>query len=307
MLADNANTYAYDKEGNLVSRVAKVGGATTTYSWSAEHQLLGITYPNATTAKFAYDPLGRRVAITEGTTTTRYAYDRQAIAAEYDGSNTLLATYIRPGADPTRALEMVRGGQRYFYLADAQQSTTALTALDGSVAATYAYDAFGTPTQTTGTVANPFTYTGQLHDAAAGLLLFPLRAYDPKLGRFLSEDPKPPVNPYPYVFNSPTNMTDPTGAAGSLEEAVLDHIAANEVRAAASFSATALVQTLAPYLAIIAAISNLYAANSGCKFGFSAAGLAVATAALVFSWLGVAALLLSFASSILTSGKNFAC
>lgn len=44
------------------------------------------------------------------------------------------------------------------------------------------------------------------------------RYYDPKIGRFLSEDPIPlqkrsvrEVNAYPYVANDPVNLTDPFG------------------------------------------------------------------------------------------------
>jgi RHS repeat-associated protein len=53
---------------------------------------------------------------------------------------------------------------------------------------TYTYNAFGTPIET-GTVANPFTFTGQPSDSNAGLVQFPLRTYDPSLGRFLSLNP----------------------------------------------------------------------------------------------------------------------
>src|SRR5207247_2060443 len=40
------------------------------------------------------------------------------------------------------------------------------------------------------------------------------RYYDPKIGRFLSEDPVrwlQGTNFYPYVRNGPTNLVDPTG------------------------------------------------------------------------------------------------
>jgi RHS repeat-associated protein len=115
---------------------------------------------------------------------------------------------------------MTRGGQRYIYLTDAQGSTTALTTISGAVANTYTYDAFGTSVQV-GNVANPFTYTGQFFDGAAGLFLFPVRAYDPALGRFLSEDPLPALNLYPYVSNNPTNAVDPTGAQDETEDTVI--------------------------------------------------------------------------------------
>lgn len=214
--ADAANTYTYDAEGDLVSKKAKSDGSTTTYTWTPEHQLVGISFPDGTTATYRYDPLGRLVEVDEGTSVTRYAFDQNNIAAEYDGTNTLTASYVQNPTTTNQPLEMTRGGARYFYLTDAQGSTTALTTPTGTVTASYTYGVFGAPTET-GTLSNPFTYTGQLYDAKAGLLLFPRRGYDPAEGRFLSEDPQPSINPYPYVSNDPTNATDPTGAQALAE------------------------------------------------------------------------------------------
>ncbi len=212
LLEDAAATYQYDGEGNLISRTVKATNATTTYTWTAEHQLVGIGYPDGTSTTFRYDPDGRRVAIDDGLSSTRFAFDGTAIAAEYDLANSLIATYVHEPKAPTYPFEMVRGGQRSFYVQDALGSTVALTDAAGAVVVRYAYGAFGTATQT-GAAANLFTFTGQLRHEKSGLLLFPLRAYDPALGRFLSEDPLPSTNAYPYVANNPVNAVDPTGAA----------------------------------------------------------------------------------------------
>ena len=37
------------------------------------------------------------------------------------------------------------------------------------------------------------------------------RWYDPRIGRFISEDPQPSVNPYVYVGNNPISLNDPSG------------------------------------------------------------------------------------------------
>jgi RHS repeat-associated protein len=228
--SDGTTTYTYDNEGNLLSSLAKASGAATNYTWTAEHQLIGITYPDGSTATFKYDPLGRRVEIAEGANVTRYTYDGPNIAAEYDGTNTITSTYTQDPTTTNSPLEMVRSGQRYFYLTDAQGSTIALTTLTGATAATYTYTAFGTPKET-GSVSNSITYTGQLYDAKAGLVLFPLRAYDPALGRFLSVDPDTEAQPYTYVDNNPVNQVDPSGAAALVE---YHHITARTARLAAT-------------------------------------------------------------------------
>jgi RHS repeat-associated protein len=63
-------------------------------------------------------------------------------------------------------------------------------------------------------------YTGREWDAEVGLHYYRARYYDPKVGRFLSEDPIPiperrvaELNAYPYVANNPVNRTDPEGQA----------------------------------------------------------------------------------------------
>jgi RHS repeat-associated protein len=235
LLSDPTADFTYDAEGNTLTRTVRATGAKTSYTWSTEHELTATTHPDGTTTTFRYDPFGRRVEINDRGQITRYAFDNDAIAATYNATNTLTATFTRDGTDPTRTLEMTRGGQRYFYLTDAQGSTTALTTITGAVANTYTYDAFGTAVQT-GTVDNPLTYTGQTLDPGSGLFLFRLRAYDPAIGRFLSEDPMLSLNPYPYVNNDPLNKIDPTGATATTEQAQLQRDTHKRINALCAYA-----------------------------------------------------------------------
>jgi YD repeat-containing protein len=161
LLTDGTATYQYDRERNLVSRRITATGATTQYTWTVEHELVGITHPDHSATVFRYDPLGRRVEVEHRASTRRYAYAGQAIAAECDGANTLVASYVHDPKSPSRTFEMARGGERYFYLTDALGSTRALTTSAGTTANSYTYSAFGAARQT-GTVANPFTFTAQV-------------------------------------------------------------------------------------------------------------------------------------------------
>ena len=61
-------------------------------------------------------------------------------------------------------------------------------------------------------------FTGQREDARNGLILFPARAYDPELGRFIQPDPTvqhpgdpQDLNRYTYARNNPLTNVDPTG------------------------------------------------------------------------------------------------
>jgi len=211
ILADATTTYTYDKEGNLVTRTDKASGAKTTYTWTAEHQLVGITYPDHTTSTFRYDPLDRRVEIADASAVKRYAFDRQAIAAEFDNTNALDATYILPGIESLCPLEMVRGGQRYFYLVDGLRSTTRLTDISGATAVSYRYEAFGTPLQD-GSLENPFQYLCIYFYGIPGLGFSSSGPYDSKTSQSLNDNPTDFPSPNPFQGPNPTR---PPGGGGS--------------------------------------------------------------------------------------------
>ena len=86
----------------------------------------------------------------------------------------------------------------------------------GAVANRYDYDAFGNLEATSyETVANPFGFTARERDAESGLMFYRARYYDPKIGRFISEDPigfeAADGNFYRYVSNAPIFLRDPLG------------------------------------------------------------------------------------------------
>jgi RHS repeat-associated protein len=244
---DAAATYAYDADGELTSRTPTGGGAASSYHWNALHQLTSISLPDGTTEAFGYDPLGRRVLTTHGSSSTAYVYDGSNLHLEYaNGAPASAPTAVyTDGLAANQVLEMARGGQQYYYLVDDEGSTTALTDQSGNVVQTYSYDPFGNMAAGSGgSVPNTVTYTGQQWDATSGLYYYGSRWYDPTIGRFLSEDPVANPNPYPYVHNDPTNATDPTGAQELEEEAVTLEVDATLTEEALSPEAQ-LVQQLA--------------------------------------------------------------
>jgi RHS repeat-associated protein len=98
------------------------------------------------------------------------------------------------------------------FVTDALGSTLALTNNSESTVASYAYDPFGSSTQT-GTSANSYQYTSRENDGD-GIYFYRARYYSPMLERFISEDParlRGGLNFYSYVMNSPLNGTDPSG------------------------------------------------------------------------------------------------
>ena len=101
-------------------------------------------------------------------------------------------------------------------LTDALGSVRSITDPAGAVVGTAAYDAFGATTSQTG-VTSTFGFTGELRDPAGIYLRGP--DLDPASRLFLSVDPVRPgaagvvgYNPYTYVGNNPTTLSDPSGA-----------------------------------------------------------------------------------------------
>ena len=58
---DDSFTYIYDLNGNLESKTDKTNSDITTYTYDAQNQLIGIDFPNLTSAAYFYDGLGRRI------------------------------------------------------------------------------------------------------------------------------------------------------------------------------------------------------------------------------------------------------
>ncbi len=212
LISTPAATFTYDGNGNTLTKVDSTG--TTQYAWDFENRLTSVVLPGtAGTVTFKYDPFGRRVQKSSATGTVNYLYDGSNSAEEVDSSGTLLARYAQ-GAGIDEALAEVRGGTSGFYEQDGLGSVTSLSGSASALADTYTYNSFGISTASTGTLLNPFQYTGRDYDTETGLRYYRARYYDPASGRFLSEDPLRfggQINFYSYVLNDPINFADPFG------------------------------------------------------------------------------------------------
>ena len=214
LLEDDDFTYTYDDNGNLETKRAKASGELTSYVHNAQNQLVGIRFSDGTAALYRYDGLGRRIERNVDGSITRYVYDGEDIALEFDGSNSLQARYSH-GDQTDQPLSQIRGGQRFFYQSDHQGSIRHITDSVGQIANSYDYDAYGQPLVRIETVSNPFTYTAREQDSESGLMYYRARYFDPRLGRFLQTDPAGfragDSNLYLFVKNNPANFVDPTG------------------------------------------------------------------------------------------------
>ncbi|MDH4188238.1 MAG: RHS repeat-associated core domain-containing protein, partial [Nitrospira sp.] len=200
-------TLTYDANGNLTN------DGVNTYQWDARNRLIGMS--GGTTASFRYDALGRRVSKTLSTQSsalsTGFLYDGNDIVAEI-GGGAIGANYLRSLNIDEPFIRQTGTGNE-FYHTDALGSSLALSNAVGGSATTYSYEPFG-KTTVAGASANAFQYTGREADGS-GLLYYRARYYQPRLQRFISEDPigfrGRQMNLYGYVRNAPTIYIDPYG------------------------------------------------------------------------------------------------
>jgi len=147
--------------------------------------------------------------------TTNYLYDGANSVAEVDSAATLLARYTQ-GAGIDEPLAEIRNGTVGFCDQDGLVSVTSLSNPTAALSNTYSYDAFGNVAASTGSLTNPFQYTGRDFDPETGLRYYRARYCSSQTGRFISEDPigfGGGIDFYAYVGNNPANFVDPTRLA----------------------------------------------------------------------------------------------
>jgi RHS repeat-associated protein len=169
--------------------------------------------------------------------TTYYVYDGEKPILEYNLAGHLVGWNLY-GKGIDEIIERVTYSSSnawvaYFPQQDHEGSVIAITDANGAILEYYRYDVFGAPsiyggppnwTQRSATAYNNrFLFTGREYAAtyqntyipAFGFYEYRARAYNPGLGRFMSEDPKlfdaGDYNLFRYCHNDPIDFTDPMG------------------------------------------------------------------------------------------------
>ncbi|MCK4764635.1 MAG: hypothetical protein KAW12_20720, partial [Candidatus Aminicenantes bacterium] len=209
---------SYDKNGNAAQKGAQH------FIYDYRNRLISSESPNAT-INYKYDPFGRRVEKTTGSSTTKYFYDFNQVIEERDSSNQVLKQYVYGnGVDEILRVDKYESGNPipYYYHTNAIGSITAITDSSGNLVERISYDTFGMPTITgtsgedvsTSTIGNEYLFQGRRYDRETNLYYYRARHYDPIMGRFLQNDPMgytDSMNLYQGFGMNPVNFVDPWG------------------------------------------------------------------------------------------------
>jgi RHS repeat-associated protein len=133
---NNQTTYTYDQLGNKTSQTDVTSGATTSYAYDLDNELLSTTGPTGAQTTATYDFLGRQATATD---VERYLTPGSTTQSATPGSYTTTTSYAPTTADPSGTWK------------------SSVTSPDG-VASEYGYDAVGENTQVTDGVSNVTTY-----------------------------------------------------------------------------------------------------------------------------------------------------
>ncbi len=201
-----AMSFAFDEEGQTTRKTDATG--MTQYEWDARGRMTRAALPDGESVSYSYDALGRRASRTLNGVTTRFLYDGADVVID-SGSDGSEVDYLN-GVGIDNKLRQTNGGAMYF-LQDHLGSTMAMTDAMGAVIERQQYEPFGA---SAGSGLTRYGYTGRELDSATGLMYYRARWYDPRQGRFITEDPigfQGGLNFYSYVRNDPIGASDPLG------------------------------------------------------------------------------------------------
>jgi len=198
--------YEYDSAGRLTVK----NDDYWEYEYDYSEKLIEVQKDNSTVAEFVYDAFGRRIKVTEGST-TYFVYDDQSPVLE---KNNKEYNYFYGNGQIVCKFEAFN--KHWYYYQDLLGSIRIVTDKDGNPVFQSNYEPFGIPNGASG--SSTFTYTGAPKDSSTGLYYLQTRYLNPLIGRFTQMDswtgeiksPKTMIR-YVYCANNPILNSDPSG------------------------------------------------------------------------------------------------
>ena len=234
----NDQEITYDNDGNPLTV-----GDDITLTWTQGRRLLRYTLYGDVDIEFTYNADGIRTSKTVEGIAHYYTLDGSRIMSEewttgagnnacqhlmiyvYDASGSPIGFRYRKSTEDECVFH------EYIYGKNIQGDILYIFGLNGTLYASYVYDAWGNLSITysnTGTnfsnapgvQYNPFTYRGYYYDSETGLYYLNGRYYNPEVGRFINaddidylgaDDGLLSYNLFAYCLNNPVNRTDEGG------------------------------------------------------------------------------------------------
>lgn len=223
-LQDADTCYSYDSSGNLISEKQKI------YTYDSLDRLISVQEGDHKEI-YTYDAFNRRLSKTSCLNnhpyeTVRYLWEGQNEIGLVNNANTLLELRVLGeglGAEIGSALLFELYGKKYIPLHDHRGCVVVLIDIEKKVpAATYRYSAFGE--EKLEGVFCPWRFSSKRIDSE--LVYFGRRYYHPKLGKWITQDPKgfeDGPNLYAYVHNTPLTALDLYGLSTSYPCSILNY------------------------------------------------------------------------------------
>ena len=238
----NGNITTYTADGSPAT-VTLPNGSKTVYTYwpDGSRRTAKTTGADGRSSSLVFH-YGTDGNLVNDTTTDTATGAGAAVTATYLMTTGREARTLLPGTAASGAVTdtpqtpLTTGGGTGYYLRDRHSSVTSLVDGSGAVTSAYAYSDYGMPVRADGQAvkvsapvggrANPYTYLGATPggpwtSAVTGLLVFPLRSYDPAQGRFTSADPIDAHNRYQAFTTNPVGNAD-LGGGISTPDIVLD-------------------------------------------------------------------------------------
>jgi RHS repeat-associated protein len=231
LTGDGTFTYAYDAEGNQVSKTRLSDNEQWTFTWDYRNRMTqavektsaGVTVTNDV---FAYDVEDRRIGKSTNGTQVWYGYSDVVAPTgsgeaqsnsyiDFNGSGSVTMRYFqRLGLDSM--LGRFDGTNTGWYLTDNIGSIRLIVNPSGTVLDQITYYAFGgIQNETNSSNGDRFKFTAREWDSEINQQYSRARYYNPATGRWDSRDPlnfkAGDANLYRYVAGSPLLSVDPLG------------------------------------------------------------------------------------------------
>lgn len=214
LLSYDGASYTYTANGELATKVE--GADTTYYDYDVFGNLKRVDLPDGTVVEYLIDGRNRRVAKKIGGLLVRgFLYgDQLNPVAELDSAGNVVSRFIYGSKDNVPDY-ILRAGETYRVVSDHNGSVRlVVNSSTGAVVQRISYDAAGKVLDDTNPGLQPFGWAGGLYDTETGLVRFGARDYSAAEGRWLTRDPvlfDGGFGLYQYAFGDPVNLIDPAG------------------------------------------------------------------------------------------------